>query len=77
MELVIVPPIEKMNALPTVNIPGSDQDIHRAKLVVEFKYRLGKNMQLSECENVYRIMVALIDGLVKQGRGIYDRINKN
>jgi hypothetical protein len=57
-----------------VSRPGSDQDIHRAKLLVEFKYRLGINMQLLECENVYIIMVALIDGVVKQGRHIYDRI---
>ena len=50
------------------NTPGFNQDIHGTQLLVVVKYRLGHNYISLECENVYRIMVALIDGLVKQGK---------
>ena len=37
------------------------------RILVGFKYRLVITIWLYKCENVYIIMVALIDMLVKQG----------
>ena len=47
--------------------PEYDQDILNMRILVGFKYRLVITIWLYKCENVYIIMVALIDMLVKKG----------
>lgn len=55
-----------MSSIPEIN-PEYDQDILNMRILVGFKYCLVITIWLYKCENVYIIMVALIDMLVKQG----------
>lgn len=55
-----------MSSIPKIK-PEYDQDILNMRILVGFKYRLVITIWLYICENVYIIMVALIDMLVKQG----------